>query len=181
VFTSYYGGLECLTFSPDSRYLLCGGQDDMVSIFSVPERRLVGRGVGHHSWVTGLAFDPVISTDRAYRFGSVGDDGRLLLWELSSGTLVMPKQVVTTRPGHDRVGSITSTNPTASTTSLGRASSMMQGVTIYHPVIPRRECPTLAPIVRSKVDEDPLCQIHFREREIVTTCKGGCVLKHDFR
>jgi catabolite repression protein CreC len=176
VFTSYYGGLECLAFSPDSRYLLCGGQDDMVSIFSVPERRLVGRGVGHHSWVTGLAFDPFISTDRACRFGSVGDDGRLLLWELSAGTLVMPKQVGSPRPtgsGHDRTLSISSMNPAASSTSLVRSMSTIQGTTVYHPIVPRRECPTLAPIVGSKIDDDPLCQIHFREREIVTTCKEG--------
>ena len=151
VFTSYYGGLECLAFSPDSRYLICGGQDDMVSIFSVPERRLVGRGVGHHSWVTGVAFDPIISTDRAYRFGSVGDDGRLLLWELSSGTLVMPKQVVNARPGHDRAGSITLRQiQLRSTTSLVRTASTIQGVTTYHPIIPRRECPMLAPIAGRK-------------------------------
>lgn len=175
VFASYYGGLECLTFSPDSRYLLCGGQDDMVSIFSVPERRLVGRGVGHHSWVTGLAFDPVISTDRAYRFGSVGDDGRLLLWELSSGTLFMPKLNVNTRPTHDRSASIASgtNNPAASTTSLVRTASTVQGTTMYHPVVPRRECPMLSPIAGGIVDIDPLCQIHFRDREIVITCKGG--------
>jgi WD40 repeat protein len=175
VFTSYYGGLTCLAFSPDSRYLLSGGQDDMVSIFSIPERRLIGRGVGHHSWVTGLAFDPVISTDRAYRFGSVGDDGRLLLWELSSGTLVMPKQSVI-RPGHDRQGSITSSNPAASSISLVRTASTIQGVTTYHPVVPRRECPTLSPLVGGRVDDDPLCQIHFREREVVTTCKEGMSL-----
>lgn len=172
VFTSYYGGLGCLAFSPDSRYLLCGGQDDMVSIFSIPERRLVGRGVGHHSWITGLAFDPYMSTDRAYRFGSVGDDGRLLLWELSSGTLVMPKQ--NTRPGHDRSGSVTSTtNPAASSTSLVRTASTIQGVTTYHPIVPRRECPTLAPIMERRIDDDPLVQIHFREKEVVTTCKEG--------
>jgi len=146
----------------------------MVSIFSVQERRLVGRGVGHHSWVTGLAFDPVVSTDRAYRFGSVGDDGRLLLWELSSGTLVMPKQMGNVRM--DRTLSVVSGsgNPAASTTSLVRiASTTVQGQTTYHPVIPRRECPTLAPIVGSRVDDDPLCQIHFREKEIITTCKEG--------
>jgi len=146
----------------------------MVSIFSVQERRLVGRGVGHHSWVTGLAFDPVVSTDRAYRFGSVGDDGRLLLWELSSGTLVMPKQMGNVRM--DRTLSVVSAsgNPAASTTSLVRtASTTVQGQTTYHPVIPRRECPTLAPIVGSRVDDDPLCQIHFREKEIITTCKEG--------
>jgi hypothetical protein len=31
----------------------------------------------------------------------------------------------------------------------------------------------LAPIVNVRVDDDPLCQIHFREREIITTCKEG--------
>ena len=174
VFTSYYGGLMCLAFSPDSRYLLTGGQDDIVSILSVPERTLVGRGVGHHSWVTGLAFDPVISTDRAYRFGSVGDDGRLLLWELSSSTLIIPKQAPNVRQHHDKTAGVSTNNPVASTTSLARAASL-HGTTTYHPVVPRRECPTLAPIVGAIVDEDVLCQIHFREREIITTCKEGKV------
>jgi catabolite repression protein CreC len=171
VFTSYYGGLGCLAFSPDSRYLLCGGQDDMISIFSVPERRLVGRCEGHHSWVTGLSFDSFLSTDRAYRFGSVGDDGRLLLWELSSGTLVLPKQIGSSR--HDRTGSVPNSNPATSTVSLVRIASTPPEYTVYHPIVPRRECSTLSPVVATKVDDDPLCEIHFREREIITTCNEG--------
>jgi len=90
--------------------------------------------------------------------------------------LVMPKPPVSR---HDRAGSMTSTNPAASTTSLVRTASTIQGITTYHPVIPRRECPTLAPIVGGRVDDDPLCQIHFREREVVTTCKEGHIKIYD--
>ena len=87
----------------------------------------------------------------------------------------MPKASANIRPGHDRSASMTSAsqNPAASTTSLVRTASTVQGTTVYHPVIARRECPTLAPIVGTKVDDDPLSQIHFREREIITICKEG--------
>ena len=89
----------------------------------------------------------------------------------------MPKQVVNARPGggHDRAVSTNSINPAASTTSLVRTASTVQGVTTYHPIVPRRECPMLAPIAGGKVDNDPLCQIHFREREVITTCREGTV------
>ena len=65
----------------------------MVSIWSVVDRALVARCVGHHSWVTAVAFDPWRCDERTYRFGSVGDDCRLLLWDFSVGMLHRPRAV----------------------------------------------------------------------------------------
>ncbi len=95
LFGSYYGGLLCVCWSPDGRYVLTGGQDDLVSIWSFSERRIVARCQGHHSWVTAVAFDPWRCDGRNYRFGSVGDDCRLLLWDFSEGLLHRPKGVRT--------------------------------------------------------------------------------------
>jgi catabolite repression protein CreC len=78
-------------WSPDGKYVLTGGQDDLVSIWSLYERRIVARCPGHRSWVTAVAFDPWRCDDRNYRFGSVGEDCRLLLWDFNVGMLHLPK------------------------------------------------------------------------------------------
>ncbi|KAL1644966.1 hypothetical protein SLS58_004037 [Diplodia intermedia] len=49
VFSSYYGGLICVCWSPDGRYMVTGGQDDLVSIWSLEDSTLVARCQGHNS------------------------------------------------------------------------------------------------------------------------------------
>lgn len=73
--------------------MLTGGQDDLVSIWSLNERQIVARCQGHRSWVTAVAFDPWRCDERNYRFGSVGEDCKLLLWDFSVGMLHRPKTV----------------------------------------------------------------------------------------
>ncbi|KAK0182897.1 hypothetical protein PV327_000984 [Microctonus hyperodae] len=55
---SYFGGFLCVCWSPDGRYVVVGGEDDLVTIWSFNEKRVVARGQGHHSWVNVVAFDP---------------------------------------------------------------------------------------------------------------------------
>lgn len=93
IFRSYYGGLICVCWSPDGKYIVTGGQDDLVTIWSFPERKIVARCQGHNSWVSTVAFDPWRCDERTYRFGSVGDDCRLLLWDFSVGMLHRPRAV----------------------------------------------------------------------------------------
>lgn len=83
----------CICWSPDGKYVLTGGQDDLVSVWSLGERRIVARCPGHQSWVTAVAFDPWRCDDGNYRFGSVGEDRRLLLWDFNVGMLHRPKAV----------------------------------------------------------------------------------------
>lgn len=93
IFRSYYGGLICVCWSPDGKYIATGGQDDLVTIWSFPERKIVARCQGHNSWVSAVAFDPWRCDQKTYRFGSVGDDCRLLLWDFSVGMLHRPRAV----------------------------------------------------------------------------------------
>lgn len=51
----------------------------MVTIFSVVEGRVIARCQGHSSFVSSVAFDPVRTDKRSYRFGSVGEDNKLIL------------------------------------------------------------------------------------------------------
>lgn len=56
-----------------------GGQDDLVTIFSPWEQRVIARCQGHSSFVSALAFDDLRCDGRTYRFGSVGEDNKLIL------------------------------------------------------------------------------------------------------
>ncbi|KAJ0284657.1 hypothetical protein COL940_003978 [Colletotrichum noveboracense] len=91
LYHSYYGGFISVCWSPDGKYVLTGGQDDLISIWSVEESAIVARCQGHQSWVTSVAFDPWRCDDRNYRFGSVGEDCRLCLWDFNVGMLHRPK------------------------------------------------------------------------------------------
>ena len=55
---SYFGGLLCVCWSPDGKYIVCGGEDDLITVWSFHEKRVVCRGRGHKSWVNQVAFDP---------------------------------------------------------------------------------------------------------------------------
>lgn len=98
-FSAYFGALTCVCWSPDGKYVLTGGQDDLVTIWSFKDQRIVARCQGHQSYVTGVAFDPWRCDERNYRFGSVGEDAKLLLWDFSVGALHKPKAAVMQRRG----------------------------------------------------------------------------------
>jgi WD repeat-containing protein 20 len=54
---SYFGGLLCVTWSPDGRYIATGGEDDLITIFSFIDMRVACRGRGHSSWINACSFD----------------------------------------------------------------------------------------------------------------------------
>lgn len=143
LFYSYYGGLTCVCWSPDGKYVLTGGQDDLVSVWCVPESALVARCQGHQSWVTAVAFDPWRCDERNYRFGSVGEDCRLCLWDFSVSMLARPRAASVR---HNNRGSVSSrlvgaaaaaagagagglfgANPSASSHSLARTADTAVG------------------------------------------------------
>uniref|UniRef100_A0A3B4Y5G6 WD repeat domain 20 n=1 Tax=Seriola lalandi dorsalis TaxID=1841481 RepID=A0A3B4Y5G6_SERLL len=129
----YFGGLLCVCWSPDGKYIVAGGEDDLVTVWSFLDCRVIARGHGHKSWVSVVAFDHYTTSveesdpmefsgsdedfqdqmihfgrDRAnstqsrlskrnstdsrpvsvtYRFGSVGQDTQLCLWDLTEDIL----------------------------------------------------------------------------------------------
>ncbi|GBP22864.1 WD repeat-containing protein 20 [Eumeta japonica] len=104
---SYFGGFLCVCWSPDGKYVVVGGEDDLVTVWSFGERRVVARGQGHRSWVSVVAFDPYVTsfTDpeekrekrdgepeaaHCYRLGSVSQDTQLCLWDLTEDVLRPP-------------------------------------------------------------------------------------------
>ncbi len=123
--------MGCCAFvgAPDGRFIVTGGEDDLVTVWSFSDGRVVARGRGHKSWVSVVAFDHCITSvqdcdapaefsgsdediaqfngnrERAnsaqsrlskqnstngsvtYRFGSVGQDTQLCLWDLTEDVL----------------------------------------------------------------------------------------------
>ncbi|KRY55955.1 WD repeat-containing protein 20 [Trichinella britovi] len=141
VMRSYFGGLLCVAWSPDAKYIVTGGEDDLVTVYSVLEKRTVCRGQGHRSWVSKVAFDPV-----TYRFGSVGHDTLLCLWDLSEDDLKAPTQ-------------------------LARLRNILGS-----PICPYiQDVPIIQPLISKKIAHERLSVLVFREDSIVTACQEGFV------
>ncbi|RFU35115.1 hypothetical protein B7463_g1243, partial [Scytalidium lignicola] len=187
LYTSYYGGFMCVCWSPDGKYVVTGGQDDLVSIWSVAESRIVARCQGHESWVTAVCFDPWRCDDRNYRFGSVGEDCRLLLWDFSVGMLHRPKAASVRQRGSisSRLNPLqrAETQNTANSRLRSNSSLSADGDeephTIEHPVEPRVRTAMLPPVMSKIIDDDPLCWLEFTEEAIITSCKSGHIRTWD--
>ncbi|XP_065094065.1 WD repeat-containing protein 20 isoform X2 [Ochlerotatus camptorhynchus] len=71
---SYFGGFLCVCWSPDGKYVVVGGEDDLVTVYSLHEQRVVARGQGHRSWVSVVAFDPYTTSYSNWNGGDFSDD-----------------------------------------------------------------------------------------------------------
>ncbi|KXJ17504.1 WD repeat-containing protein 20 isoform X2 [Exaiptasia diaphana] len=229
VMKSYFGGLTCTCWSPDGKYIVTGGEDDLVTVWSFHERRVIARGQGHQSWISVVSFDPyttsfsedghVDESDEedieengpqpchsspnagvtSYRFGSVGHDTMLLLWDLG-GDVLRPQRARgrsvrahTTSNSHLLNSNSICNGPVNSwessssehTKSLTKVHSLSKSVeqlvTVknYSPgtaLCPRMEdAPMLEPLVAKKIAYERLTDIIFREDCIVTACQEGFI------
>ncbi|KAI1440095.1 WD40 repeat-like protein [Annulohypoxylon stygium] len=181
VYNAYYGGFTCVCWSPDGKYVLTGGQDDLISIWCPSETTLIARCQGHQSWVTSVAFDPWRCDERNYRFGSVGEDCRLCLWDFNVGMLHKPK--VTSSRQRGSISSRVPPSQRAETQSVAtdriRSGSVVSALldadenTINHPVEPRSRTAILPPVLTKVADKHPLSWIEFTEDAIIVSCKTG--------
>ncbi|KAI0748483.1 WD40 repeat-like protein [Daedaleopsis nitida] len=173
-YASYFGALTCVAWSPDGRFILTGGQDDLVTIFSPWEQRVIARCQGHSSFVSGVAFDEIRCDGRTYRFGSIGEDNKFILWDFSSGALHRPKLAA----AHHQRMSMTSSLSLAlrrrgeSTVYLptpGGESPLPR----YHPAPSRNEVAVVQPVVVKHIGNELLTDVAFLPRGLLTACKGG--------
>ncbi|KXN92246.1 putative catabolite repression protein creC [Leucoagaricus sp. SymC.cos] len=157
-YASYFGALTCVAWSPDGRFVLTGGQDDLITIFSPWEQRVRCDG-------------------RTYRFGSVGEDNKLILWDFSSGALHRPKYQAT----HHHRMSMSSTISLAFRRDKSPSylpASIPPGLEPtrshrYHPAPSRNEIAIVQPVLVKPMDCDLLTDVAFLPRSVVTTSKTG--------
>ncbi|KAH9484123.1 putative catabolite repression protein creC [Psilocybe cubensis] len=176
-YASYFGALTCVAWSPDGRFILTGGQDDLLTIFSPWEQRVVARCQGHSSFVSSVAFDEQRCDGRTYRFGSVAEDNKLIFWDFSSGALHRPKF----QASHHQRMSVSSTISLAykrdrSAQYLPATNSPKLEETPsprFHPAPSRNEIAFVQPVLIKQLDCDLLTVIQFLPRSILTATKGG--------
>ncbi|KAF7266729.1 hypothetical protein GWI33_019969 [Rhynchophorus ferrugineus] len=147
---SYFGGLLCVAWSGDGRLIAVGGEDDLVTVYSNEQKRVIARAQGHRSWIGAVAFDWYLEGEACYRIGSVGHDTQICLWELPEDDLVPPRPRVK------------------------RRSDPLQ--LVGTPACPRLdECPILEPLVCKKIAHERLTCLIFRPDCFITACQDGYV------
>ncbi|XP_074583268.1 putative catabolite repression protein creC [Curcuma longa] len=165
---SYYGALLCSSWSSDGKYILTGGEDDLVQVWSTEEQKIVAWGEGHNSWISGVAFDSYLQAPNSeaaeqnavYRFGSVGQDSQLLLWDLAIDELAVPlygpvSGSPATKSDHSANGDSVST-----TVAILPSPSMS--------VVPK-----ISPIATQRVHLDPLSGLVFTKASLLTVSREG--------
>lgn len=170
-----------------------GGQDDLCTVYAPLEQRLVAQCEGHSSWVSGVAWDPWRSDDRTMRFASVGEDCKLILWDLSSAALTRPKSHVSAANQEEC--------PTCSTfASDGQAhhgprrqsissqrdsmfhlplSSAERSDPLYHPAPRRDDVATLQPIMVKNLSTDLFANLYFLPDYLITLSRAGQIKSFD--
>lgn len=166
---SYYGALLCCAWSGDGKYILTGGEDDLVQVWSMEDRKIVAWGEGHNSWVSGVAFDPYWTppnTDGTeesimYRFGSVGQDTQLLLWDLEMDEIIVPQRI------------LSGGSPTYSTGSQSARWDNVVPVGTLQPAPRMRDVPKLSPLVVHRAHNESLSGLIFTRESVLTACREG--------
>lgn len=181
---SYFGGFLCVCWSPDGRYVVVGGEDDLVTVWSFTERCVVARGQGHRSWVSVVAFDPFachfeepVETQPCYRLGSVGQDTQLCLWDITEDVLRSPVCVkARTSNGSVKCSAGGSLPQRLSGRRPGRPPTEDPLRLIGTGTCPRfDECPVLEPLICKKVAHERLTALVFREDCFVMACQDGYI------
>ncbi|GAA5993563.1 hypothetical protein JCM5350_002808, partial [Sporobolomyces pararoseus] len=181
-YASYFGSLTCVSWSPDGRFVVTGGQDDLLTVYAPHEQHIVAHCPGHTSWVTRVAFDPERTEERTMRFVSIGEDCKLILWDLSSAALTRPKAHV---HSHHRRHSASSqlslhrrSTSELSSAHLPLAASERDGP-LFHPPPRRDDVSVLQPIMVKNLSNDILSSLALLPEFIILGARGGQVSQYD--
>ncbi|KAJ2612811.1 hypothetical protein H4S08_002526 [Coemansia sp. RSA 1365] len=178
VYLSYFGGLSCCAWSDDGKYVVAGGKDDLITVWSYYDQSIVARCQGHESWVRDIVFDPLGHEDEnTYRFMSVGDDAKLLVWDFSLAALHRPRGTI-----HRAV-----TGVSQAAASGGLATSFNElhlsgrpdigdlPSTVVHSRMPQESVAVLQPLISVAIHDAPICSLQFSRDLLVTACRRGIV------
>eukprot|EP00802_Teleaulax_amphioxeia_P013119 Tamp_13167.p1 GENE.Tamp_13167~~Tamp_13167.p1 ORF type:complete len:474 (+),score=60.75 Tamp_13167:98-1519(+) len=172
-FRSQYGGMLASAWSPDNEYLITGGEDDLVVVWSTSDKCPVARCLGHNSWLSSVEFDPKFCVNNAgaqegagggfaggsnYRFLSVAQDGRLCFWELNESNLQFSRK----RVGGGRRTSAASWNEAAARSALSDVSEVRP-----------EDVPFMEPIYNALISQEPLTSLHITPSSIITSTFSG--------
>ncbi|KAJ2348713.1 hypothetical protein IWW50_005993 [Coemansia erecta] len=175
VYLSYFGALTCCAWSNDGKYVVAGGKDDLITVWSYDEQTVVARCQGHASWVRGIVFDPGHESEHTHRFFSVGDDARLLVWDLSLAALHRPRALA-----HRTATGASSAGPAAPSRSFAEpphkpAVGYEGHAGIVHARMPKGSVAVLQPLMAETIHEAPICSLELSQDLLVTACRRGVI------
>jgi len=153
IYHSYFGGILCVDWSPDGKFIVTGGQDDLVSLWAF-RGNIVARCQGHSSWINSVMFDKYNSVNRCYRFGSVSEDTKLILWEYGGNTIRRPR---------------------SKSFRKSKIDFEKTAVSVDHEVMPRNETAVVIPMVSKIIYDSAICELDIRENMIITCCNSGII------
>lgn len=172
LYTAASSSNHCLSFQT-------GGEDDLITLWAPREGQVIARAQGHTSFVTNIAFDPWRwpVEKRTYRLGSVGEDGRIFLWDFSHATLHRPK-------GHNHGPSIGGVGAAdggggngGKTSTLDPAAVRpLSGQAVVHLPPTRAETASILPIVSHRLSGTGigiLTRVYFSAQAITLIHRDG--------
>ncbi|EYB27780.1 hypothetical protein FG05_08447 [Fusarium graminearum] len=151
--------INAFSFSPDNRHLAVVSEDGSLTFSTLI-----------------MAGSPAFAGPQTAN--TVGEDGRLCLWDFSVGMLHRPKaQSVRHRGSVSSRYTALQRAETATSNSRLRSNSNLdtedEEMAIAHPVEPRARIPMLPPVLNKSIDTHPVCWLDFTEDAIITSCKSG--------
>lgn len=79
-FAATFGGITCVTFSPDGQRLATSDTNGTIQIWNATSGQPLITCTGHNSWVWGVAFSPTTPL-----LASCGQDHTVRLWDMQTG------------------------------------------------------------------------------------------------
>ncbi|KAG2382940.1 hypothetical protein C9374_004907 [Naegleria lovaniensis] len=169
-----FGGFTSCCWSPDSKVLVTGGEDDSLNIFDVKRKSIVLKGVGHTGFVSKVIFDPYQCDATKYRLISVGDDTKLMLWDLDKSYFTEEREI-------SNAIDIKSNNPFSSSgiknmppgqESMSFSTTSMNQEETSNEML---DIPLLEPIAIHKAHNDPIRDVKVFTTGIATICNQGII------
>lgn len=162
-----FGGFTSCCWSPDSKVLVTGGEDDSLNIFDVKRKSIVLKGVGHTGFVSKVIFDPFQCDTSKYRLISVGDDTKLMLWDLDKSYFTDEEREIS------NAIDIKSTNPFSNKNIT--AQEPLSFSTNQESLNEVLDIPLLEPIAIHKAHNDPIRDVKVFTTGIATICNQGII------
>ncbi|KAB1223879.1 putative catabolite repression protein creC [Morella rubra] len=173
-----HGSINNIAFSRDGAFLATVGRDGYLRVFDYSKEHLICGGKSYYgallccAWrlVSGVAFDSYWSSPNSegtaetvmYRFGSVGQDTQLLLWDLEMDEIVVPLRRYP--PGG---------SPTYSTGSQSSHWDNAGPVAALQPAPSMRDVPKISPLAAHRVHNEPLSGLIFTQESVLTVSRDG--------
>ena len=87
VFTKSLGGVLCITFSPDGKFLATGDNNGEIRLWQIADWQLIFTLQAHKRWLHSIAFSPDGNT-----IASGSEDQTVKLWDINTGQCLLTLQ-----------------------------------------------------------------------------------------